>query len=265
MVAALLLAVGALGLVGCSTLSNGRGWGQDAVYPVSWDRIKTAAKNAVLDPVTWGTAAGAAVFAIDDFDQRVSDWASEKTPVFGSNENADDASDTFVTLLRNETYITLVLTPSGEDPLDWSLSKARGLAVEYAAIKATDGVTGVLKSTTDRTRPDESDTRSLPSGHASSAFASLRLSNRNLDHIQMPQWARISLKTGNYLMAGATAWARVEAKQHYPSDVLAGAALGNMTTSFIHDAFMNLPEDSGFSFYIEPSPRGAFLAVSCDF
>lgn len=264
-----LAALGLLGIsvlmTGCGTLSNGRGWGQDAIYPVQWERVKQAAKNAVTDPMTWVTAGGAAVFAIDDWDNEVTEWAADKTPVFGSTERAEDASDFFLNILRSEAYTTILFTPSGDDPVDWAFSKLRGLGVEYAAIKATAGATDITKSTADRMRPDGSDTRSFVSGHASFASSAMRLANRNLDSIDIPGWARTTIKTGNYLALGATSWARVEARQHHPSDVLAGACLGNIVTIFIHDAFMNLPEDSSFSFYVEPSPNGLFGMVSWTF
>lgn len=250
---------------GCGTLPGGGRWGEDAIYPVSWERVGKAAKNAVLDPVTWVSAGGAALFAIDDWDHRVSDWASERTPVFGSQRTADDLSTVFRDTLRVEAYLTLVLTPSGDDPLEWSLAKARGAAVEYLATRATAWPTTWLKDEVGRERPDGSSDKSFPSGHASAAFSSMRLANRNLDSIDMPVWARTSLKAGNHLLASGSAWARVEAKRHYPSDVLAGAALGNLVTTFIHDAFLNLPEDSTFSFYIEPSPKGVMASVGWDF
>jgi hypothetical protein len=264
--AAGLLALG-LSLVGtgCGTLSNGRGWGQDALYPVSWERVGKAARNAVLDPVTWVAAGGAAVMAIDDWDHRVSDWAAERTPIFGSQSTADDMSTVLRDVLRGEVYVTLTLTPSGEDPWEWSLAKARGFGVEYLAMRATAWPTTALKDAIGRERPDGSSDSSFPSGHASAAYSSMRLANRNIDSLDIPPWARTSLKAGNHVMAGAAAWARVEARRHYPSDVLAGAALGNLVTTFIHDAFINLPEDSSFSFYVEPSPRGVMAGVSWDF
>jgi membrane-associated phospholipid phosphatase len=262
------LALGSLLLLlqtGCGTLPGGRRWGEDAVYPVTWERVGKAARNAVLDPVTWVTAGGAAIFAIDDFDQRVSHWASERTPLFGSQRTADDLSTVFRDTLRAEVYLTLALTPSGDDPLEWGLAKARGGAVEYLAMRATAWPTSWLKDEVGRERPDGSSDSSFPSGHASAAFSSLRLANRNLDAMDIPAWARTSLKAGNHILAGGSAWARVEAKRHYPSDVLVGAALGNLVTTFIHDAFMNLPEDSTFSFYLEPSPRGVMAGMSWDF
>jgi hypothetical protein len=43
-----------------------------------------------------------------------------------------------------------------------------------------------------------------------------------------------------HTLAAATAWARVEAEKHYPTDVLAGAALGHFLTAVIHDSMMGL-------------------------
>lgn len=251
---------------GCGTLQHSdRGWGQDAAWPVNWKRIPAAAGKALLDPATWAPAAGAAVFAIDDWDRKSSRWASDRTPVFGSKGTANDASDYLRYTLSGEVFVTAALTPSGDDALDWTISKARGLGVEYGAIWLNNEATGWAKAGVGRKRPDGDGNESFPSGHASSAFAAARLSNRNLDSIEMKPWLRRTFQAGNFTLAGATAWARVEARRHYPSDVLAGAALGNFLSSFIHDAFMNLPEDSSFSLRLEPSRRGLMVGLSWDF
>ena len=63
-------------------------------YWPSGSRWKHAASRAVKDRGTWIPLAGAAVVSIDGWDEQISDWAIEKTPVFGSNETAVDASDT---------------------------------------------------------------------------------------------------------------------------------------------------------------------------
>jgi len=76
----------------CGTLPNGRTWGQDAIYPVDLGGITHAAYDALVDPQTWLPLAGAVTVA--PFDRKVSYWASEHTPVFGSHDAASAADTT---------------------------------------------------------------------------------------------------------------------------------------------------------------------------
>jgi len=55
---------------------------------------------------------------------------------------------------------------------------------------------------------------------------------------------------------------RDEAQRHYPSDALAGAAMGHFLTAFIHDAFLNLPENSDPEFAVFPVDGGSGLELS---
>jgi hypothetical protein len=228
---------------GCLSSQGRPGWGDDALWPLDGQRIAKAATDALLDPQTWVPAAGALVFQIDGWDSKVSHWAGEHTPLFGSQEDALDASDHLRSLLEMEVPVTALITPSGQDPEQWVVSKARGLVVEYGAIAANGYTTEWLKDAVGRERPNGTDHKSFPSGHSSSSFAYATLSNRNLDSMDVPGGLRTAVQIGNLGLAGTVAWARVEGRAHYPSDVLAGAALGHFITAFIHDAFMNLPED----------------------
>lgn len=137
--------------------------------------------------------------------------------------------------------------------------------MEFGAI----GVTGLtiegIKERVGRDRPNDGDEKSFPSGHSSGAFAAATLSNRNLDSIDMSRGWRQACQIGNLGLAGAVAWARVEGKKHYPSDVLAGAALGHFLSAFIHDAFMNLPEDSPIDVAITPLEGGGIVQVAFRF
>jgi membrane-associated phospholipid phosphatase len=248
-------------VVGCGTLSNGRGWGQDAIYPVDLKKISRAALNALVDPMTFVPAAGALVFGLSKWDKKVSHWATDHTPIFGSTSNASNGALYLEVLLYTEVLITALATPSGDDSKDWAYSKLKGMVVEGTAELVTAGATSLLKDTTGRARPNGSSHASFPSGEASAAFSSVALSNRNLDSIEIPQEVKIPLKVANILLGSGVAWAQVEAQAHFPSDVLAGAALGNFLSATVHDSFLNLPKEKGYGFGIFPQRGGAMAGL----
>lgn len=231
-------------LSGCSTLSNGRGWGEDATFRPGWERVRTAAVNAARDPWVWGPLAGAAAFQIDDWDRRTSDWAREHTPVFGSQQSAEDWSDDLRTASVLTHYVTIVATPSGAAAGDWFVNKTKGTLVGVAAVSATVAVTNGLKHAVDRERPNGQASQSFPSGHTSASAVHTRLASRNLRSIEMSDGWRRTLDVGFTALTIGTSWARIEAGWHYPSDTLFGMALGNFIASFVNDAFLGLPEGS---------------------
>ena len=83
--------------------------------------------------------------------------------------------------------------------------------------------TTVLKSTISRYRPGHG-THSFPSGHSAMAFTGATLMESNLGPVGgIPA----------YGLAAFTAFERVEAGRHFPSDVLAGAAIGTLSAGII--------------------------------
>ena len=76
---------------------------------------------------------------------------------------------------------------------------------------------------------------------------------------------KTAMRVGVMTLAAGTAWARVEAKKHFPSDVLAGAALGNFIASFVHDAFLGLADDRKIALWVAPSRRGLRIGMGFDF
>ena len=258
---ALPLPLCALTLGACSTLPNGRGWGEDATVRPGWQTVGQAALTAVEDKSFWLPLAGAAVLQIDGWDRKVSNWARRRTPIFGSQQNAADWSDRLRSASSYAYFATLVATPSGPDTPTWLLDKTRGAAVGLAALVVTDEESTLLKNAAARERPNGQDDQSMPSSHASRSAVLTQLGRRNLEWIDVSDTTRRILDVGLTSLTLGTAWARVEAGFHYPSDTLAGMAIGNFNGAFFNDAFMGLAQPSPVTFGIEPLGGGAQLWV----
>ncbi len=238
--AAIVGALLAAWLAGCSSLPNGHRWGDDVTVTPGWDRVGAAAVHAVSDPWVWGPLAGAAVTQVDHWDRRISNWARRDTPVFGSQSNATTWSNDLRSASVAVDAITVLLTPSGEFGTSWVLDKVKGYAVDVVAATAAVETTTGIKSVVSRTRPNNSGNDSFPSGHAATASSYTRLATLNLDQIDMNDRGREALDVGLQVINFGTAWARVEGGWHYPSDTLVSIAIGNFCGMFFNDAFMGL-------------------------
>ncbi len=104
-----------------------------------------------------------------------------------------------------------------------------------------------IQKITDRDRPN-GDTEGFPSGHSTRAFAYTGMTYRNIDELNIRPFGKYSAKSVETVFAYSTAWARVEAGAHYPTDVLAGAALGNFVTLFLYDAFFEKADNIHINF-----------------
>jgi len=256
--AVLTVVVGTSALSGCASSKRGL---EPRDYWPSGARWKQAASRALKDRGTWIPLAGAAVVSVDDWDREISDWAVDTTPVFGSSENARQASDTLWIATQLSMAGTALAVPNGDGP--WQRKPER-LVIEELAVLLAAGTTSAIKSLVDRERPDGSNDRSFPSGHASQSFTMARMACLNVDDLPaMSRVWRVSLKTTFTTIAATTAWSRVEGGKHYPSDVLVGAALGNFVAVFVHEAF--LPADSKTSFNATLSRREMSFSIAFGF
>jgi membrane-associated phospholipid phosphatase len=247
-------------LCGCGTLANGRGWGQDASLTPGWDRVGRAARNAALATETWAPLAGAIVLQIGDADQKLQSWAATQTPVFGSQSNASRKSDD-LKLISSALWLSSGLaTPSGDDSQTWVMNKARGLGVQTGALIVLGETVGVLKDTTQRMRPNGQGTSSFPSDHASRSALYTTMASKNIATLGWSDDTLSAARFGLGTLTAATAWARVEANQHYPSDVLAGMALGHFMGAFFTDAFLGLDDRQRVQVLFEPS-RDRFMMM----
>ncbi|HSF95603.1 MAG TPA: phosphatase PAP2 family protein [Thermohalobaculum sp.] len=258
----LLICFAVLSLSACATRPATSGWGGGASLTPGWGKVGDAFVAAATDPFTWAPAAGALVLGVSGADKDVSRWARRHTPVYGSRGNASDASD----LLREISFGGYLLTGlaapvgAGENPV---VDKVKGFGVGFAAIAATELITRQGKAAIGRERPLDQNDQSLPSRHTSLTAVSARLTRETLRYYDMPRGARIAADAGLAGMTAMTGWARVEAGVHYPSDVLAGAALGNFLAVFATEAFLH-PE-SGLALRVDPMEDGLAVTASIAF
>lgn len=105
----------------------------------------------------------------------------------------------------------------------------------------TNGVKSAVKNAVERTRPfayiaaapiseklDKDTQRSFYSGHASNAFATAVFAAEVFRHYHPDSKAKPWVWVGSLGLATGTAYLRYEAGQHFPSDLLVGAAMGSL-------------------------------------
>jgi len=124
----------------------------------------------------------------------------------GASDGVEKAGSVIRTLIPAVAYGTTFYVHDKDGRSQFYKSFFSNLAVTYA-----------LKAAVDKTRPDGSDNESFPSGHSSVAFQGAAFIGK-----------RYGLKYAIPAYLGATfvAWSRVESDNHYTVDVVAGAAIG---------------------------------------
>lgn len=142
-------------------------------------------------------------------------------------------------LVVSIVYARAQKTYHGDGPDDWlrfvpvasayalktcgveSASSWKRLAVNTAASYVLAcGTTWILKQTIRERRPDGTDDRAFPSGHATVAFVGAAILDKEFRHVS--PW----ISVGGYVLATGVAIDRIARNRHEWQDVAAGAAIG---------------------------------------
>ncbi|MCY4213130.1 MAG: phosphatase PAP2 family protein [Gammaproteobacteria bacterium] len=192
-------------------------------------RFGEAALAAAQSPRTWVPLAGAALLSVGDLDDSLSEWAADERPLFGGS--AEGASDDLRDLAVAGYLATALAAPTER-------GRWRRIGWGVTALYAQGGVVEGLKDVIGRQRPDGSNDRGFPAGHAGVATSAATLGQRNLDALAIAPGWRLGASIGFDALAVGTAWARMEAEKHRAVDVLAGYAIGHFAAAFVAAAFI---------------------------
>jgi len=239
---------------------NGRD--SNRVFIKSFKQIGFSAKNAIMDPYTLGALTLATGIYLANKDQQISDWATSHHPVFGSEQRARTTTD----LLQYSSLAIYGLTTivknnrNGNSAITFPIIN---VSSDISAIFLTVFTTELLKNNVGRLRPNHGDTRSFPSGHTSFTTINANLTSHQLNTMEMKSDTRLLCNAALATMVTATAWGRIEGKKHYPSDVLAGAALGNFIGNFVTGLYSERIPDktSTINMQISPDDYQIFVAM----
>jgi hypothetical protein len=124
----------------------------------------------------------------------------------------------------------------------------------------TEMLVQTIKFSTQRERPDESNSHSFPSGHAAITFAGATVLERHLG------WRRSALA---YAAATYVATSRLHDNRHFLSDVAFGAAVGTLAGRTVTQhgrdnwSFMPVPVPGGVAIYAMrvPTPEAGQAAA----
>lgn len=234
----------------------------DAAAPVVKDADSPGARAATLRPgrrdAVFAILAAGAVAATAAHDQRWLAQASANHTRFAV-ELAADARRLGEPALMGAT---LLAADGGARLAHHEATAAASERMAFACL-AAGAVSFTIKEAAGRERPDEAGSPSrfepfsghdaFPSGHATVAFAIAA----SLDAEAHAPWLRAIV----YPAAALTAWSRVRDRRHWPSDVVAGAALGGWCARRA-DLFAQHRFPRGLAIAVLPRRDGARVTVA---
>ena len=166
----------------------------------------------------WLAPAGAGVGTLLIFDHRISDAVKADTSLRSPSNAISNIGLVAPWAVPGSMWVLGSVTHNTHT------AEAGRLGIEAAL--DSEVVMQILKIATNRTRPNLADSRSFPSGHAMSAFALAAVMSR--EYRDKPV-----VVFGSYGLATAVSLARVGGMNHFPSDVLAGAVIGELIGRYV--------------------------------
>jgi membrane-associated phospholipid phosphatase len=177
----------------------------------------------------WLAPAAAGTGILFVFDHRISDAIKPDTSLRGPSNTISNIGN---------------ITPFAVPGTMWFLGAVKhddhaaetgrlGLEAEANA----EVVMTVLKLATQRTRPNLSNNMSFPSGHTMSAFALASVLSSEYHNKPLVVF-------GSYGFATAVGFARVGGLNHFPSDVVAGAVIGELIGRYVVHHHAKLAEQN---------------------
>ena len=248
-------------LVATVVLTMSAGCAQIKRSVPSMERVTDVTKVVIREPETWVPLTAAALIGIAGVDREISDWASENTPVFGSQETADNRSDDIRNLLIAGMAATSAFAPV---PVvdDRNQYRVRRFAANALGGIASASVVEFGKVTVRRDRPNDRNSESFPSGHSGGAFTAAVQIEQTLNETIEKPWLRKSIKVGTTGAASLVAWARVEAQEHFPVDVLVSAGFSNLIAKVFYQSLVNDDDQSGVPpIAVEASRKGFMVRL----
>lgn len=245
----------------CFVLLNGMCGCQETLFKrgdksITLQDVSHAAWKAVISPEVLYPAGGALVFGyVEDWDEEVSSWATENNPIYGTNDTARQASD----IMLGVSYfspIKLWLARPDDDTKE--VDGFIGASMMASSFLTTEA----LKSIVGRERPNEENNKSFPSGHSSGSAVSTSIARMQLERYAPQNGEQQLANTALSLLPYATGWARVEAEKHFPSDVLAGIAIGNFFAQFANNL---MSDDNQATLYVRPVNGATMVGLSMPF
>jgi membrane-associated phospholipid phosphatase len=215
----------------------------------------------MLGTGAFAATAAMALWAAFGPDSRLSAYAVERTPVYGSAARAERtgnmlmrASVGIAALVYAALYFDKVDNiniesiknlggavggPACPPMPDRPLSATEAVGAFAVSCAVTSTATEVIKKHAGRPRPNLRDSLSYPSGHATAAAWANRYTARTLGGLGLSSGVQYTANAALALLTVGAAWGRVESGWHYPGDVMAGAWVGMALTDAVFGLYKN--------------------------